>query len=1037
VKAKGKDLDHRKAVTEDRGISEYAFDYFFPGDELGFKLTILGGRERLTGMNFATAVPTKGGSGRFPVDKALDFIEEIGDANAKVILKNDQEPSIQYFIKDLIEQRVEGRTILEESPVKSSGSNGVVERGVQGCEGHLRALLLALEERTGVIIDPRMQIVSFMPEYAAYLMNRLEVGKDGKTAYERVKGKKATVLGIEFGEKLKDKLQKINARWEFGIFVGVRRRSGEVWVAVKGKVMSVRSVRRIPVEERWGKDCIEWVDRVMWNRYKGDEGADGELPEGVPAPVEESRGSGGLMRGPEVIIVETKNTPPREFYIKKSDADRLGYTRGCGGCNSWHRGLGRQAHTDACRERFRGLMKDEARVKNAEERKKEFEERELSKKRRKDEKKEERKRKEKETPEDGEAKRRREEKEVEERKRKQEAENIPAEVKRRRDLQEPSSSSTSMPPNPQDLSNMEVGEVRVDIGEAKVEIDNWVCEIKAAVVQQEEEEKAEDAENEYYEDFTEEGIPNYSSQDLSHHEVCEARGEEMEFLKEKGVWCERSVRECWEKTGKAPVSVRWVDVRKGSGEVRSRLVARDFKGGEKGRDDLFAATPPLEGKRLLVSRAVTRRKDGRKRKLRFIDVKKAHLNPKCHEDVYIELPDESGKPKDVCGKLRFWLYGFRKAASAWEDLYAEKFREAGFTRGRGCGVLFVHHLRDLQCVVHGDDFTFCGLQEDIEWITTLMKTWFEIKVRATLGPEDQDDKEVVILGRTLRWKNWGIEWEADQKHRAAIMDHFGFREGHTDGLNVNGEKKRNEDDEFEDEEVDNYDATTFRGLVARINFLSQDCPELQYPAKELSREMCKPKCGSWKRLKKVARFLVKRRRVVWKFGWQDEVSIIEAFSDSDWGGSVGSRKSTSGGALMMGRHCIKTWSSTQGAVALSSAEAEFYAMIEAVIRAKWLVTVAVELGWKDLRTEVKVATDSSAAKSFVSRRGLGKMRHIEVRDLWLQEEVLKGNVEVVKVKGTENPADLMTKYLTVKEIHSRLSYLHLRLCESGHEEEGR
>ena len=77
------------------------------------------------------------------------------------------------------------------------------------------------------------------------------------------------MLGIEFGEKLlykvkiKDKLQKINTRWEFGIFVGVRRRSGEVWVAVKGKLMVVRSVRRIPVEERWSKDCVEWVDRVI------------------------------------------------------------------------------------------------------------------------------------------------------------------------------------------------------------------------------------------------------------------------------------------------------------------------------------------------------------------------------------------------------------------------------------------------------------------------------------------------------------------------------------------------------------------------------------------------------------------------------------------------------------------------------------------------------------------------------------------------------------------------------------------------------
>ena len=52
-----------------------------------------------------------------------------------------------------------------------------------------------------------------------------------------------------------------------------------------------------------------------------------------------------------------------------------------------------------------------------------------------------------------------------------------------------------------------------------------------------------------------------------------------------------------EKTGKAPVTVRWADVLKATG-IRSRLVARDFKGGDKDRDDLFAATPPLEGIRL-------------------------------------------------------------------------------------------------------------------------------------------------------------------------------------------------------------------------------------------------------------------------------------------------------------------------------------------------------------------------------------------------------------------------------------------------------
>eukprot|EP00973_Karenia_brevis_P051369 7135667-Karenia_brevis.AAC.1 len=91
-------------------------------------------------------------------------------------------------------------------------------------------------------------------------------------------------------------------------------------------------------------------------------------------------------------------------------------------------------------------------------------------------------------------------------------------------------------------------------------------------------------------------------------------------------------------------------------EVRSRMVARHFKGGDKDRDDLFAETPPLKAKTLLTSRAVTRRKDGRSRKLMFIDVKKTHLNSKCEEDVFLELLEECHCPAGYYGNLSFGMY---------------------------------------------------------------------------------------------------------------------------------------------------------------------------------------------------------------------------------------------------------------------------------------------------------------------------------------------------------------------------------------------
>ena len=62
----------------------------------------------------------------------------------------------------------------------------------------------------------------------------------------------------------------------------------------------------------------------------------------------------------------------------------------------------------------------------------------------------------------------------------------------------------------------------------------------------------------------------------------------------------------------------------------------------------------------------------------FIDVKKAHLVPKCGEHVYVQLPKEANVAEDECGKLEYWLYGCRKAGQAWEDHYAGVLSRAGF-----------------------------------------------------------------------------------------------------------------------------------------------------------------------------------------------------------------------------------------------------------------------------------------------------------------------------------------------------------------------
>ena len=61
--------------------------------------------------------------------------------------------------------------------------------------------------------------------------------------------------------------------------------------------------------------------------------------------------------------------------------------------------------------------------------------------------------------------------------------------------------------------------------------------------------------------------------------------------------------------------------------------------------------------------------------------------------------------------------------------------------------------------------------------------------------------------------------------------------------------------------------------------------------------------------------------------------------------------------------------------------------------------------------EARLNTDSSAAKSITARRGAGRVRHTEVRELWVQYRVAEGEFKIVKVKGEENVADGLTKHV--------------------------
>ena len=120
------------------------------------------------------------------------------------------------------------------------------------------------------------------------------------------------------------------------------------------------------------------------------------------------------------------------------------------------------------------------------------------------------------------------------------------------------------------------------------------------------------------------------------------------------------------------------------------------------------------------------------------------------------------------------MYGTRDAASNWEDCYMEFASDIGFASGEASPCVFKHRSRRLWLTVHGDDFTFCGVEEELMWIKGKSESWFEIKVKGILDVGPEDDKEIVILGRIVKWGEDGIRYQADPKHVQAALREMGM-----------------------------------------------------------------------------------------------------------------------------------------------------------------------------------------------------------------------------------------------------------------------
>lgn len=989
VRGRGKEMAHYRQEGEST-MNEVHLDFFFMGleNEPGKTVPILAAKERRSKMVMASVVPKKT-TGTFIAKRVLAFMKEVGVEYGDLVVKTDQEEALKTIVADVGRLRAAGgggRYVVEHSPVGASQSNGIIERGIQSIEGQMRVILDAVEHRWNVKIPIDHPVICFIAEYAGFLLNRFEVSHDGKTSYERSKGKVAKTLGIEFGEAILWKrkpvggaLGKMSVMWEDGVYLGVKGTSGEVMVANEKGIWKTRSVQRKPLDERWDKKSIDMIKFVPWRVNEEDPKVDGELPAAIKLDEQEEKRE----------MEKMESRVPRRACITREDVQKYGYSAKCPGCLAILRGTARQGHSEGCRRRLEEEMKEEAKVEEAKRKRTRYMKDAIEM--------EERNRKRK--SESGSGASGSGQTEEDRRKAKREQEEHEQRENRKRKSEDQGDEESDRPEPRRETGEKRKREADDDQDEGRV---GQVVRVYELEVNQE-----PDGET-----FDPDCFDDRTGEVLDPELVKAAEEEELRFMEQIGVGEECGEEECWEMTGKPPVTTKFVRVNKGSKEqpdVRARLCGRDFKV-KGGRDDLFAAMPPLEAKKMLFRQAVRSKREWRDRrwqswKLLLIDVKKAHLNGVVPEDVraYVKLPN--GK----CWRLRRWLYGMRPAASAWEEDFTGRMKEAGYVAGKAAPTVFFNKATGGRCVVHGDDFTFLALEGEVKRMISLMSQWYDIKVRGVLGGQEGDTEEVTILNRRLSWRNGRIEYEADEKHVKTILEELGLEEG-SNGLEVPVERRSSPegDGEEEDEEMAPHEAKRFRALAARANYLGLDRYDIQYAAKEVSRDMARPRKSSWEKMKRLGRYLLQYPRLVWRFEQTEDTGpeYLDIFSDSDWAGDKVERKSTSGGVAMVAGGVVKTWSSTQATLALSVGEAEYYALIKAAAEGLGIQALAVDMGYE---MKVRIWVDSTTAKAIVNRLGLGKVRHLEVKFLWAQQALKRKRFEINKVRGEDNVADIGTK----------------------------
>ncbi|KAM0059035.1 putative RNA-directed DNA polymerase [Helianthus debilis subsp. tardiflorus] len=398
--------------------------------------------------------------------------------------------------------------------------------------------------------------------------------------------------------------------------------------------------------------------------------------------------------------------------------------------------------------------------------------------------------------------------------------------------------------------------------------------------------------------------------------------------------------------------------------------------------------------------------------LEQLDVKTTFLHGDLEEDIYMTQPEGfhvKGKENLVC-KMKKSLYGLKQAPRQWYLKFDNFMGRVGYKRCDNDHCCYIKKFKGSYIILllYVDDMLIAGSDmTEIKKLKKQMSKGFEMK---DLGAANQ------ILGMSIfRNKQDGSLTLSQEKYIEKVLERFSLKDAKIRSTPLGSHFKLSKvQSPKSDEDKAEMAKVPYAYAVGSLMY-AMVCtrPDIAHAVGVVSRFMSNLGREHWEAFKWLLRYLKGTSKVALHFKGKEV--ILKGFADADLGGCKESFKSTTWYVFTVGGTAVSWMSKLQKSVALSTTEAEYMAVAEASKELIWLKNFLKELGKEQV--DCALFCDNQSAIHLAKNPVFySKTKHIQLRYHFIRDQVGYSTLKLKKIKGTKNPADMLTKVVTLEKL---------------------